>query len=258
MDSVDLKLVLLGNPGVGKTAIVCRFLYNNFGETTSTIGASFALRRIEAGGAACNVGIWDTAGQERFDSLSSFYCRGARAALIVYDCTDRASFDAVETKWIHKVEAEAERGCHICIVGTKSDLIRSGGSAAVVSAEEVTALARKYNADIFETSAMDGDGIAETFVCSVQRYHERQAQRVEQTAAIGARANCERARVGVGFRAGLFVARVPCGPPPSTRPSSPSPESPLLPLETHADRRRQSETRRWAQIVRLLLRATAP
>lgn len=206
MDSVDLKLVLLGNPGVGKTAIVCRFLYNNFGETTSTIGASFALRRIEAGGAACNVGIWDTAGQERFDSLSSFYCRGARAALIVYDCTDRASFDAVQTKWIHKVEAEAESGCHICIVGTKADLVRSGGSTAVVPAEEVAALARKYNADVFETSAMDGDGIAETFVCAVQRYHERQAQRTEQTAAIGARCSERRTHEGLGARADVLLS----------------------------------------------------
>lgn len=185
MDTVDLKLVLLGNPGVGKTAIVCRYLYNNFGETTSTIGASFALRRIEAGGGTCNVGIWDTAGQERFDSLSSFYCRGARAALVVYDCTDRASFDAVGSKWLKKVEAEAEQGCHICLVGTKADLLKRDGAAPIVSAEELAALANKYNADVFETSAVDGTGITETFVCAVQRYHERQAQRAQQQATIG-------------------------------------------------------------------------
>lgn len=187
MDTVDLKLVLLGNPGVGKTAIVCRYLYDNFGDTTSTIGASFALRRIEVGEAACNVGIWDTAGQERFDSLSSFYCRGARAALVVYDCTDRASFDAVGSKWLKKVEAEADRGCHICLVGTKADLLRREGASPIVSAEEVAALAAKHNADVFETSAVDGSGIAETFTCAVQRYHERQEQRDQQREAIGER-----------------------------------------------------------------------
>jgi small GTP-binding protein len=205
MDAVDLKLVLLGNPGVGKTAIVCRYLYDNFGETTSTIGASFALRRIEAAGSTCNVGIWDTAGQERFDSLSSFYCRGARAALVVYDCTDRSSFDAVQSKWIRKVESEAEPGCHICIVGTKADLLRDG-AAPVVSPEEVAALARKYGADAFETSALDGEGIAETFVSAVQRYHERQAQRAEQATTIGARARGRELRTHTSRRAAARAA----------------------------------------------------
>ena len=85
-----------------------------------TIGASFAMKKVEANGRTCNLGIWvrrasrsfacrgtpappphplrpparrpcsqDTAGQERFDSLSSFYCRGARAAIICFDLTDR-------------------------------------------------------------------------------------------------------------------------------------------------------------------------
>lgn len=54
-----------------------------------TIGASFAMKKVEAGGRPCNLGIWDTAGQERFDSLSSFYCRGARAAIICFDLTDK-------------------------------------------------------------------------------------------------------------------------------------------------------------------------
>ena len=62
--------------------------------------------------------------QERFDSLSSFYCRGARAAIICYDLTDRASFESLQGKWVKKVMEEAELGCHICIVGTKLDLIQ--------------------------------------------------------------------------------------------------------------------------------------
>jgi len=77
---------------VGKTCLVYRYLYNTFGETISTIGASFAMKKIEANGRPCNLGIWDTAGQERFDSLSSFYCRGARAAIICFDLTDRSVY----------------------------------------------------------------------------------------------------------------------------------------------------------------------
>jgi len=124
MEVVDLKLVLLGQPGVGKTCLVYRYLYNTFGETISTIGASFAMKKIESNGRPCNLGIWDTAGQERFDSLSSFYCRGARAAIICFDLTDRASFECLQSKWVKKVLDEAEPGCHICIVGTKLDLVQ--------------------------------------------------------------------------------------------------------------------------------------
>ena len=92
-----------GQPGVGKTCLVYRYLYNTFGETISTIGASFAMKKVELdGGRPCNLGIWDTAGQERFDSLSSFYCRGARAAIICFDLTDRASFECLQQKWIRK------------------------------------------------------------------------------------------------------------------------------------------------------------
>jgi small GTP-binding protein len=58
MEQVDLKLVLLGQPGVGKTCLVYRYLYNTFGETISTIGASFAMKKVEVNGRACNLGIW--------------------------------------------------------------------------------------------------------------------------------------------------------------------------------------------------------
>ena len=174
MDTVDLKLVLLGQPGVGKTCLVYRYLYNTFGETISTIGASFAMKKVKPthGGKPCNLGIWDTAGQERFDSLSSFYCRGARAAIICFDLTDRASFDSLATKWIRKISDEAEEGCHICLVGTKADLISSGAATRAVSKEEVDALAAKHRADVFETSAkQEAGGVGEIFACIVAKHN---------------------------------------------------------------------------------------
>ena len=175
METVDLKLVLLGQPGVGKTCLVYRYLYNTFGETISTIGASFAMKKVEPsdGGRPCNVGIWDTAGQERFDSLSSFYCRGARAAIICFDLTDRASFECVTTKWIRKVMDEAEQGCHICIVGTKLDLVQAGAATRAVKADEIEALAQKHHAHWFETSAKQGEGVAQIFEKIVRQYHSR-------------------------------------------------------------------------------------
>jgi len=158
---------------VGKTCLVYRYLYNTFGETISTIGASFAMKKIEANGRPCNLGIWDTAGQERFDSLSSFYCRGARAAIICFDLTDRASFECLQSKWIKKVLEEAEPGCHICLVGTKLDLVQAGMATRGVAKEEVAAVAAKHQADVFETSAKAGTGVADIFQCIVEHFHSR-------------------------------------------------------------------------------------
>mmetsp|Transcript_11074 Transcript_11074/g.37699 ORF Transcript_11074/g.37699 Transcript_11074/m.37699 type:complete len:298 (+) Transcript_11074:49-942(+) len=190
METVDLKLVLLGNPGVGKTALVYRYLYNNFGDTESTIGASFALKKVDAGKGPCNVGIWDTAGQERFDSLSSFYCRGARAAVIAYDVTDRASWDACVGKWALKAKAEAEPGCRLYLVGTKADLLAGGVAARAVSEEEVAAFAARHGASAMLTSAKEGAGIAAVFHQAVAD-HERAREKGGGVGTIGARGSGE-------------------------------------------------------------------
>jgi len=100
--------------------------------------------------------------------LSSFYCRGARAAIICFDLTDRASFECLQSKWIKKVLEEAEPGCHICLVGTKLDLVQAGMATRGVAKEEVAAVAAKHQADVFETSAKAGTGVADIFQCAVQ------------------------------------------------------------------------------------------
>jgi Ras-related protein Rab-24 len=153
------------------------------------------MKKVEVNGRACNLGIWvrnaprgrvpwwctaqlglasqDTAGQERFDSLSSFYCRGARAAIICYDLTDRSSFDCIQSKWIKKVVEEAEQGCHMCLVGTKVDLVNEQLAQRAVRKEEVDALAAKHKAHSFETSAKQGSGVGEIFQCIVEGFQAR-------------------------------------------------------------------------------------
>lgn len=173
METVDLKLILLGQPGVGKTCLAYRYLHNSFGDTMSTIGASFAMKKVESESRVCNLGIWDTAGQERFDALSNFYCRGAQVAIICFDLTDKASFNSISTKWIQKVLQEANSGCHVCIVGTKLDLILTGVVSRGVRQDEVERLAWKHDANIFETSAKQGNGINQIFDFIVAKYHER-------------------------------------------------------------------------------------
>ena len=77
----------------------------------------------------------------------------AHAKLTLCCMHAQASFDSLSTKWIRKVMEEADQGCHICLVGTKLDLIQSGQTQRAVKAEEVEALAQKHNAHLFETSS---------------------------------------------------------------------------------------------------------
>ena len=151
---VDAKVVLIGDAAVGKTSLVVRFLHDRFDTTLPTVGASYATKQVTLpSGQPFALGIWDTAGQERFDALSSFYCRDARAAVVCFDLTDRASFDSLKDRWLDKVANEAEKNCILCLVGTKSDLVGTNFLRAV-SRDEVAAFA-KGGAHTFECSARD-------------------------------------------------------------------------------------------------------
>lgn len=89
----QLKLVLVGDSGVGKSNIISRFTKNEFNlESKTTIGVEFATKVVDFDGRSIKVQIWDTAGQERYRSMASAYYRGAVGALLVYDITRASSF----------------------------------------------------------------------------------------------------------------------------------------------------------------------
>lgn len=88
-DDVLLKILLIGDSGVGKTNIFTRFVKNVFEqEAKSTIGVEFETITVKVQGKSVLCQIWDTAGQERFRSVTQQYYRGASSALLVYDLTD--------------------------------------------------------------------------------------------------------------------------------------------------------------------------
>ena len=98
------KLLLIGNSGVGKSCILMRYADNSFTENFfNTIGVDFKIKTITLNDQVIKMQIWDTAGQDRFRTLTSSYYRGAHGIIIVYDVTNKDSFDNVR-QWMQEIE----------------------------------------------------------------------------------------------------------------------------------------------------------
>ena len=119
IDEFVYKLVLLGEASVGKSSLVVRFVQDQFhNHIESTIGAAFFTKSIPVDGDDVTFEIWDTAGQERYHSLAPMYYRGAKAAIVVYDVTDPASYDRAH-KWVDELKSSGGSGTVITLVGNK-------------------------------------------------------------------------------------------------------------------------------------------
>ena len=124
MAQVTKKVVIIGDTGGGKTALMNRFLFDKFDpESMPTLGAQSKPRIIEVPGEGqIKLTLWDTAGQEKFKSLTRMYFQDAEAALIVYDTTFQESFESA-AKWVEDLKANANvPDILIALVGNKSDM----------------------------------------------------------------------------------------------------------------------------------------
>ncbi|CAG9311795.1 unnamed protein product [Blepharisma stoltei] len=155
----QVKVVLLGDSGVGKSSIVLRFVADTFHNNLDpTIGASFLSKAIEVENHSIKFSIWDTAGQERYHSLARMYYADTAAAVLVYDITNRASYEAMK-HWRDELAEFGPRNLVIAIAGNKEDL---------VDKEEVDLIEAKEYADsigaIFrKTSAKTKYGVDQLF-----------------------------------------------------------------------------------------------
>ena len=102
------KVVLLGESGVGKTCIIDRLINNKFEENVEpTKGASFGTKIMnldEFEEKNIQLGIWDTAGQEKYRSLSKIFYKDANIAILVYDITDKKSFEEIQNYWYDQIK----------------------------------------------------------------------------------------------------------------------------------------------------------
>ncbi|WWD21517.1 hypothetical protein CI109_106003 [Kwoniella shandongensis] len=124
-DGLEAKVVLLGSQGVGKTSLILRYTTRVFSPTPApaTIGSSLHTRKLVHSGVRVKLQIWDTAGQERFRSMAPIYYRGAHVCVLVYDISDRQSFEDVRS-WLEELGRTVPKETVIFVVGAKIDLER--------------------------------------------------------------------------------------------------------------------------------------
>ena len=160
-EDYKVKLIIVGDSGVGKTNLITRFASDKFDKNSkATIGVEFIYKTLKINKDIFKIEIWDTAGEERYKSITTAYYKGARGAIIVYDITSEQSFNNIET-WIHEVKGKSSNNLQILMVGNKSDLYKD----RKISLEKGIEKAQSLNLHLFETSALDKTNVTEAFYC---------------------------------------------------------------------------------------------
>ena len=158
-DLIKLKLIVVGNQGTGKSCILNRFVNETFEENyQATIGLDFQSKNITIHDQDVRLIIYDTAGQEKFRSLIPMYIREAQIILLVYDISDKDSFDAMPN-WIQEVKEVLNKEVVFALIGNKMDL----ESQRKISYEEGKKLAEKNNFVFQEVSAKTGKNFENLF-----------------------------------------------------------------------------------------------
>ncbi|XP_022313334.1 ras-related protein Rab-37-like isoform X7 [Crassostrea virginica] len=155
------KTILVGDSGVGKTSLLVQFDQGKFqaGSFSATVGIGFTNKVVDVEGTKVKLQIWDTAGQERFRSITRAYYRDANALLLLYDVSNKASFDNIRA-WLGEINEYAQEDVVIMLLGNKADMT----SERVIRTEDGERLANEYNVAFMETSAKTGMNVDLAFM----------------------------------------------------------------------------------------------
>ena len=155
-----IKILTLGDQSVGKSSIVLRYSDNKFSDTfLSTIGVDSKRKIVKVKGEKVKVSIWDTAGQEKFQNIVKQYYIGANGILLIFDITNKKSFDKIDFWYNDLINRIKKDEIIIYLVGNKVDLEEN----RQITIEEAEKYANDKNIPYFEVSAKSGDGIKKLF-----------------------------------------------------------------------------------------------
>ena len=160
----SFKFIVIGNAFVGKSNIIYRFTQGKFEEKYKmTINLEFSFKNLKINDKIYRVQLWDTAGQEEFQSISRGYYKSGVCALVVYDITNRDSFNNIGT-WLEECKNNGPSTISLVLVGNKTDL----EDKRQITYEEGEEFANRNNMQFFETSALNGNNIDKLFNDTVE------------------------------------------------------------------------------------------
>jgi len=163
-----LKVIVLGDSGVGKTSLMNQYVNNKFSQQyKATIGADFVTKELQIDDRLVTLQIWDTAGQERFQSLGVAFYRGADCCVLVYDVNYLKSFDSLDNwheEFLKQASPRDPKAFPFILLGNKVDI--DGGNSRVVSEKKAREwCAQKGNILYLETSAKEDYNVDDSFLC---------------------------------------------------------------------------------------------
>ncbi|EGG14837.1 Rab GTPase [Cavenderia fasciculata] len=160
MEEYHLKCIVTGPPCVGKSSLLLQFCEKEFStELDTTVGVEFQSKTMELDGQfKIKLEIWDTAGQESFRSITNNYYRGAHIALLVYDITNRQSFQYLGS-WLEEIAQMSTPNIVTLLIGNKCD----AKERRVVTLEEAQRFAKSNDLIFIETSAKDNTNVEKVF-----------------------------------------------------------------------------------------------
>ena len=157
---LKFKIIVIGESRVGKTSLIKRYTKDQFGGVyLTTVGIDFQDKTIEIEDKKVKLQVWDTAGQERFRNVAKNYFQSSNGFLLVFDITDKESFQKLNDFWMDQLNTHAPKKAKSVLVGNKSDL----AGQRQVSIEDAEEFAKDNNLKYYEVSAKEGTKVVELF-----------------------------------------------------------------------------------------------
>ena len=164
-----LKYIIIGDSSVGKSNLLLRYAHDKFNEDyQATIGVEFGAKNVEINNKTFRIQIWDTAGQENFRSITRAYYKNSVCAIIVYDITNKESFNNIQN-WIEDCKNQCPKTIFFVLVGNKNDL----ENERKVSFDEGKKFADSNDILFFESSAKTGNNVEDIFYKSAECISQR-------------------------------------------------------------------------------------
>ena len=160
LEYFEFKIILIGEPGVGKTAIMNKFILNEFKSSyQTTLGVEFKVKEIYLDNSACaRLKIWDTCGQEKFRSITRQYFKNSNGVFLIFDLTNKITVQKLNI-WLKDITENISEDVVIFMIGNKMDI----KTRDISISEEAKQFANEKKLYYYEVSAKTGAGIVNIF-----------------------------------------------------------------------------------------------